>query len=77
MRVDDLSEESGLFGSEGRLDSLALVTVVLDVEECVNRKTGRSITIADERAMSQKRSPFRTVRTLADYVEVLLAEGVP
>lgn len=33
-----------------------------------------SITIADERALSRKRSPFRTLESLAAYVDELLQE---
>jgi hypothetical protein len=36
---------------------------------------GKAIVLADERAMSQKRSPFATAGTLADYIELLLSEG--
>ena len=32
----------------------------------------KKITIADERAMSEKNSPFRTITTLSDYIEKLI-----
>ncbi len=64
--------ESVLFGEGGVLASVDFVTLVLDIEEAVEDATGQSITLADERAMSQKHSPFRTVGTLADYITSLL-----
>ena len=67
------SRETKLFGEEGVLDSLALVSAITDIEEAVREEFGKNITIADEKAMSMKRSPFSTVGTLADYVESLLA----
>ena len=70
----DLSEgaDSVLFGEGGVLTSVDFVTLVLDIEEAVENATQKSITLADERAMSQKHSPFRTVGTLADYIAGLL-----
>lgn len=74
-----LSAATALFGASGLLDSIGLVNVVLDVEQRVAQETGTALTIADERAMSQKRSPFRTVGSLAEYVAGLLgrADGSP
>ena len=62
------SEETVLFGPGGSLDSLGLVSLILDVEEAVNARTGTGLVLADERAVAQQRSPFRDVRSLADYV---------
>jgi D-alanine--poly(phosphoribitol) ligase subunit 2 len=69
-----IGEELRLFGSKGLLDSLGLVALVLDVEQHVSDQLGRAISLADDRALSLERSPFRTVGTLADYVLVLLDE---
>ena len=66
--------ETELFGGGGKLDSLALVTLIVSVEETVAREMGRSITIASERAMSQKNSPFRTVQSLSEFVAQLLED---
>ena len=69
-----VDEATRLFGSNGLLDSLGLVSVVLDVEQQINDHLNLAISIADDRAMSQQRSPFRTVGSLADYVLTLIAE---
>lgn len=68
------SEDSGLFGPEGGLDSMELVSLVLDVEEAVNAASGVRLVLADERAMARQRSPFRDVRSLTDYVQERLEE---
>jgi acyl carrier protein len=67
--------ETRLYGRSGHLDSLALVNLLADVEQRVADDLGKAIVLADERAMSQKRSPFATAGTLADYIEILLSEG--
>ena len=69
------SPDTELFGRDGQLDSLGLVTLIVAVEEDVATETGLAITIASERAMSQSRSPFRTVGSLRDFVTVLVEEA--
>ena len=69
------STKTVLFGKDGKLDSLGLVTLLVIIEQNIEDELDVSITIADERAMSQKRSPFRTIDTLANYVDMLLKEN--
>jgi|KBSSwiStaDraftv2_1062776.scaffolds.fasta_scaffold2083358_2 acyl carrier protein len=63
-----LNEETRLIGRNGMLDSLGLVNLIVDVEEEVNRRFDLSISLVDDKAMSQKHSPFATVGRLADYI---------
>jgi acyl carrier protein len=63
-----------LFGQEGTLDSLGLVHLIVTVEQHIEEDFGIPISLADERAMSQEKSPFRTVDTLVNYVAILLEE---
>ena len=66
-----------LFGSEGLLDSMGLVNLVVELEERLQDEYDVAITLADERAMSRSQSPFRTVRNFVEYIEELLRkEGV-
>lgn len=73
----DLSKgaDTVLFGTGGAMDSLALVTTVVDIEQAVEDEYGKSIMLASPKAMSQKHSPFRTVGSLTAYVKELLAEA--
>ena len=68
------STKTVLFGKDGKLDSLGLVTLLVIIEQNIEDEFDVSITIADERAMSQKHSPFRTIESLANYIEMLLKE---
>lgn len=63
-----------LFGGDGVLDSVGVVMLITEVEEQVEEQLGVSITLADDRAMSQKTSPFRSVKTLTHYLKKLLDE---
>lgn len=68
LSVDvDLTADTELFGADGILDSMALVTLVVAVEQAIEDKLGVSVALADEKALSQARSPYRTVATLASY----------
>lgn len=69
-----VSPEIRLFGANSHLDSLELVNLILDVEDQVGATFSTPIMLMDERAMSQERSPFRSVSTLSDYIVQLLEE---
>jgi len=63
-----------LFGSEATLDSLPLVNLIVVAERKVEEVLHLSINIADEQAMSQKNSPFKSVESLANYIVLLVKE---
>lgn len=69
-----VTSETILFGPEGSLDSLALVHLIADVETRIAEEFERDLIIADDRAMSRSRSPFRTVETFSAYLSELLKE---
>jgi D-alanine--poly(phosphoribitol) ligase subunit 2 len=66
--------EGPLFGDKAPLDSLGLVELIVLIEERLFDKTGTTVTLTDERAFSQKNSPFRTVNSLVTYIETILHE---
>ena len=68
------SADTKLFGFDSDLDSLGLVNLIISIEENINQKYNVFISLADERAMSQKNSPFRSVDAMVDYITLLLEE---
>ena len=68
----DLGRDTPLLGREGVLDSLGLVSLVVALEQTVEDTYGVSVSLADERALSERHSPFRTIGTLADYAGRLI-----
>lgn len=56
-----------LYGDGSALDSIGLVSVVMAVEAHVGDLTGEDVVLASEAAMSRKRSPYRSLRALAEY----------
>ena len=45
------------------------------IEERIEDRLGTPVTIVDARAMSQERSPFSTIESLAVYLEQLILEA--
>ena len=69
------SLDTPLFGKGGGLDSLGLVNLIVAAEERIQEAFDTTISLADERAMSQTSSPFKTVGSLADYIAQLMKGG--
>lgn len=67
-------EETRLFGEKSGLDSMGLVTLIVDLEESVATRFDKTVIIADERAMSRLHSPFRRVGSLTDHLLEKLGE---
>ena len=63
-----LEEETRLLGRGAKLDSLGLVTLIVDIEQRLADEIGMEISLTDEKAMSQTRSPFRDVKSLVNYI---------
>lgn len=63
----NINDNTSLMGSDSVIDSLGLVTLLVDVE---SRLADEDIemSIISEKAMSQKNSPFININTLADYI---------
>jgi acyl carrier protein len=67
-------DETPIFGENGQIDSMGLVSLIVQVEEAIEREFGISLILASERAMSTRRSPFSTVSTFAAYINELMTE---
>lgn len=66
------TESTRLLGDT--LNSIELVMLIAEVEQRIADRLNVQLTLADDRAMSQKTSPFRTIKTLVEYIEILLAK---
>ena len=68
------SEETLLYGPGGVLDSIALVGLIVEVEQMLFENFDLELSLVDEKALSQKKSPFRRVKSLVDYIYSNLSE---
>lgn len=67
-------ESCPLYNSSIALDSISLVTLIVDIEQAIEDQFNMPIILANEKAMSQRNSPFRTIGTLTDYILELVKE---
>ena len=74
-RLQNPTTKTKLYGTNGTLDSLALVSFITDLEEVISEEFEKDIVLADEKAMSATTSPFRNVESLTLYIEQLLQEN--
>jgi len=65
---ETVTEDTVLVGNDAVLDSLGVVQLIVEVEQRVEGQHGISVTLANDKAMSARNSPFRTVGVLADHV---------
>ncbi|MGJ0290188.1 hypothetical protein [Aliarcobacter cryaerophilus] len=77
LEIEELNNPTNktkLYGEKSILDSMGLVYLITDIEEKISDEFSKHIVLADEKAMSQKTSPFRDVETLAKYIQNILEE---
>ena len=67
LKIGEVGPDTVLFGDGGILDSMGLVSLVIALEQEIEDKFGKSIGLADEKAMSQANSPYRSIESLAGY----------
>lgn len=76
--IDDenitINESSILLGNDAVVDSIGLVNLIVDIESAIAEKD-IEITLTSEDAMSRRRSPFRSVDTLSDYIIELIEKN--
>ncbi len=65
-----------LYGSSGRLDSLAFVNLVVAVEQKIQQEFGHAISLTDGESISPENMPIGTIEALANYVALLLRRKV-
>lgn len=70
--LENPNSKTKLYGANGGLDSLSLVSFITDLEEKISDEFDKEIILADEKAMSAKTSPFRNVESLTLYIKSLL-----
>ena len=72
----DIDGDTMLFGGSALIDSLALVGLIIKVEEYVFEKTGKEIQVIDEEAIiTDSTTPFKNAVTLAELVLEKLNAG--
>lgn len=61
--------DTKLFGADAALDSIGLLNFITAAEEQITAVTGKRVALVTPRALSAKESPFRTLSSLAAYID--------
>lgn len=69
-----VEENTILFGLKSAIDSLSLVSVIVDLETEFYDSFNIEISLTDDRAMTRDVSPYDNISVLADYIVELVAE---
>lgn len=72
--LNNPTEDTKLYGSNEALDSVALVMFITDLEDRISDEFRKDIVLANEKAMSQRTSPFRNILSLTVYIQKILEE---
>ena len=70
----EFSPDIRFIGSKACIDSITFVTLISIIEELIEDKYNKTIHLVNEKAFSQKRSPFYSIETMTAYIEELLKE---
>lgn len=57
-----------LFGNGSQIDSLTLVSFIVELEGVFSSEYNLDIVLTDDRAMTREKSPFDSVNDLSDYI---------
>lgn len=67
-----LSDSTILFGPQGHLDSMALVALLMDIEDALSEQD-IEVSLSDEKAMSLSRTPFKNIPGITQYIHDVIA----
>jgi len=67
-----ISHDIELSGSKGTLDSLALVNLVVILEDQIYSKYGIEISLAGEQLNAQQANPFQSMKSLSEHILKLI-----
>ena len=70
----EVTEQTRLFGSGSQIDSLSLVTMIVDLEMKFADEFNYDLSLTDDRAMAREVSPFTSISSLTDYIYELTIE---
>lgn len=71
----NVNEDTVLFGNNSKIDSLSLVSVIVDLEGVFSSEYDFDISLTDDRAMTREISPFDNVSSLVDYIHEVVNEN--
>jgi acyl carrier protein len=72
-----LSRDTRLVGTGGKLDSLALINLIVGVEQHVSEDLGVNVVLTEDRTLAHADRVMATVGALAEHIDLLISEKGP
>tara|TARA_B110000027_G_C16122555_1_gene304282 strand:- start:19241 stop:19537 length:297 start_codon:yes stop_codon:yes gene_type:complete len=70
----DINKDTRLIGTSSQIDSMDLVSFIVEMEQVIEDLTSKEIQLASEKAMSRRTSPFISLESLSIFIKELLNE---
>lgn len=71
----EVTKDTVLFGNNSNIDSLSLVSVIVDLESIFSSDYDLEISLTDDRAMTREISPFDNINSLVDFIDEIVQEN--
>jgi D-alanine--poly(phosphoribitol) ligase subunit 2 len=63
-----LNKDEFLISDKSCIDSLGLITLLINIEEKVSNKFKKNLNLLDEKFISEENTPFKTLGSLASWL---------
>jgi hypothetical protein len=71
----EFSSTLKLIGSQGKFDSMSVVSFIATVEDLIFDEFGKQILLVNDKAFSKSNSPFYSIETMCNYIMELLEDN--
>lgn len=71
--LEEISADTRLIGSKGILDSMDLVSFLVELEEVLSEDLNIDVELTSDSAMSARTSPFINISTLTSFIQEIQA----
>jgi acyl carrier protein len=72
LNIGSINYDTLLLSEGSAIDSMAIVSIVVDLESELTDAFQKEISLSDDKAMSRKISPYDNVKNLIEYIIELL-----
>jgi len=75
LEVGEINYNTQLLAEGSVIDSMALVSIIVDLESELSEIFNLEISLSDDEAMSRVESPYKNVNNLVNYITELLSRN--
>ena len=72
LNIGIINSETLVLSEGSDIDSMTIVSIVVDLESKLSDVFQKEISLSDEKAMTREKSPFKNIKNLIEYILELL-----